>query len=68
MTSQLCDDYKPGPREVLPRTLAAGVLLLFELPLLLPVIVGWVLITLFIRVQALTGGRRRPADTTSSLA
>jgi hypothetical protein len=58
MRSQLRDGQKPGPREVLPRTLAAGLLLLFELPLLLPLIVGWVLTTLLILLQALTRGRR----------
>ena len=51
---------RPGADEdqrqkgVVPRSLAAGVFLLFELPLVLPLILGWVAMTLFIRVRALT--------------
>ena len=58
MTSQLRDDQKTPVKDLAPRTLAAGVFLVLELPLLLPVIVGWVLMTLFIRVRTLTHGRR----------
>ena len=62
MTSQLRDDQKTPARDLVRRTLNAGVFLLLELPLLLPVIVGWALMTLFIRVRALTRGRRAGPD------
>ncbi len=44
---------RPG---VLPRSVMAGIFLLLELPLLLPIIVGAILMALVIRVGAL---RRR---------
>ena len=56
MTSQLRDDQKIPARDLVPRALSAGVFLLFQLPLLLPVIVGWVLMTLFSRIRGVTRG------------
>ncbi len=38
---------------MLARTVAGGVFLLFELPLLLPVIVGWALTEAAVRVRSL---------------
>lgn len=40
-------------RGMLARTVAGGVFLLFELPLLLPVIVGWALTEAAVRVRSL---------------
>ena len=56
-TARRHDDHRAPTREAVPRTLAAGVFLLFELPLLLPVFVGWVVMTVVIRVRDLTHGR-----------
>jgi hypothetical protein len=65
-TAHRYGDERPPAREVVPRTLAAGAFLVFELPLLLPVIVGWVAVTLVIRVRDLTQGRGSGPDERTS--
>ena len=49
-------------RAAVPRALAAGTLLLLELPLLLPVIVGAIVMAIVVRVGALTHRPRHGAN------